>query len=108
MKLTTELKEEIEYYLNSLSAPTCAREAIDRLEEIDLDDPTEAIMQAVDDSLIYYEDQWEVLQWACDPINANWETAIDILYNTVYDCIWRAVKDYDEDEENKEDELNVK
>ena len=57
---------------------------IDRIDEDDFfDDRLEAVWDAIDSGLIYYDDQWEVLKHYCTPFDANWEDAIEEFANDV-------------------------
>ena len=59
---------------------------IGRIENIfteDEDELYEEISYAIDDELIYYKDQWIVLQEWCTPIEANWNEAYNSLYADV-------------------------
>lgn len=59
---------------------------IGRIENIfteDEDKLYEEINYAINDELIYYKDQWTVLQEFCTPMEANWEIAITSLYDDV-------------------------
>ena len=55
---------------------------VDDLAECEVVD----VYQAMDDELIWYSDQWLVLQTYCTPQNANWEEAIESFTNDVL-CI---------------------
>lgn len=55
--------------------------AIDRIEEGE--DKDEAINEAIDDGMIYTDDQWTAYRFYCDmgdDVNNMWEG----LYNTIY------------------------
>lgn len=111
MKVTEKLKKKITDYIYWRDLPAIACDCVERLGDIDPEDSDEimqSIYEAVDDSVIYYDDQWEIIEWACSPVEANWHDAIDYFYDELYECVMRALEDYDEDEENVEDELNVK
>ena len=84
-------------------------------------DLNEAIFEAIDEGLIYYADQWKVLEHYCTPQDANWDTAIEEFTNDIYvladDIIGERGEDTDEslhedveeetEEETIEDEEEV-
>lgn len=47
------------------------------LSRVDNPNDDEDILQALDDELIYYDDQWLVIKEYCSPIEANWNNAIE-------------------------------
>ena len=63
----------------------------------DYDNLEECINDTIDNSLIYYRDQWNVLEDFCTPAEADWNYAMEELYNLVYSAI-------SEEEEDEEDE----
>lgn len=56
-----------------------AADIVDRVnfDNITEDDAYEEVWQAIDDGLIYSEDQWEVMKHYQSPDEANWESAIE-------------------------------
>lgn len=50
-------------------------------------DPHEAIMDAVNDGLIYTSDQWEVMKAYQNPQNANFDEAVEEFMNDLNDCV---------------------
>ena len=54
---------------------------IDRID--DLNDE-EWVYSAINDSLIYYKDQWTVLQHFFVPQDANWNLAVELLIDDLY------------------------
>lgn len=54
---------------------------IDRVD--DLND-YDQIIDALNDSLIYYSDQWIVLQHFFNPQDANWNEAMKLLMNDLF------------------------
>lgn len=47
----------------------------------------EAIVSALNDELIYYANQWEVLRFHQTPQTANWDRAIDEFYRDLQCCV---------------------
>lgn len=58
-------------------------ERIDNIEEIKEDELYDELINAVNDQIIYYRDQWTILQENCTPQEANWEFAINTL---IHEC----------------------
>ena len=59
---------------------------IDRIDEDDfISDSYEAVWEAIDNGVIYYDDQWEILKHYCDPKNADWDYAIEEFANDIAD-----------------------
>lgn len=56
----------------------------DILDRIKNPDDTDDVLQAIDASIIWYEDQWTILQEYCTPQEANWEYAIEEFINLVF------------------------
>ena len=54
------------------------------LGRVDDFEDDEDIYQAIDDELIYYYDQWRVLEHYCTPQDANWEVAFESLVSDVF------------------------
>ena len=54
---------------------------LDRIENPNEDDD---ILQAIDDELIYYSQQWTILQEYFNPQDANWNDAIEEFINEVF------------------------
>lgn len=59
---------------------------IDRIEDYDDYDD---ILQSLDDELIYFDDQWEILKYYCNPQNADWDYAIELFINDLNEVINR-------------------
>lgn len=80
---------------------------MDRVECNSEDELSDAVLDAINDGLIYYADEWTVLKHYCTPQDANWETAVssftDDLINYAYQtCTFE--EEEEEDEEPEEDE----
>lgn len=61
---------------------------IDRIDEEDFaEDEYEAIWQAIDEGLIYTEDQWEVLKHYCTPAEANFDEALEYLAQDIANIV---------------------
>ena len=53
--------------------------------------PTEEdLQQAIDDSLIYYDDQWEIMKQYQNPQEANFSEAIELFYNDLLDILYKV------------------
>lgn len=64
---------------------------IDGLDEDDLDS-IDSILETIDSIIIYACDQWQILQFYCDPINADWNSAIEEFTNDVLNFVERYLK----------------
>jgi len=83
---------------------------IDRIEDIYVEDEDElhdAIIQAIDDSLIYTEDLWEIMKQYQSPQDANWDEAVEEFYNDVYVIVEDLRENYHSDESGEEEEVEV-
>lgn len=61
---------------------------LDRIDTVDeYDDEMDAVICAMNDYLIYYDDQWQVLQYYCTPQMADWEKATDAFINELCECL---------------------
>lgn len=76
-------------------------------DEVDDDDLYDAIMTAIDDELIYSEDQWEIMKQYQSPQDASWEEAIDEFYNDVYAIVEDLLENYHSNESAEEEEVEV-
>lgn len=47
----------------------------------------DALMEELDNSLIYYEEQWEILKEYSTPMTANWDEAMKLYLDDIYSCI---------------------
>lgn len=63
------------------------------LDRIDNPNDDEDIFQAIDDELIYYDDQWLVLKEYCTPVEANWDYAIEEFIHTVFSVVSQLQKE---------------
>lgn len=59
----------------------CVSEVIDRIDDFGNDDD---ISESIDSSLVYYSDQWKILQHYCNPQDANWDTALEYFIDDIY------------------------
>ena len=64
-----------------------ADDIIDRIDEDDFinGDSYEAVWEAIDNGVIYYDDQWEILKHYCNPTDADWDYAIEEFANDIAD-----------------------
>lgn len=85
--------------------------AVDKYENQDDDfkDINDAIYEAMDEGLIYYNDQWKVLEHYLNPQDANWDEAIELFTNDLYELVSDIVDGDDTDESlnESEDKLNL-
>ena len=60
-------------------------------DEPDLSMITDLLNQAMDEALIYYNDQWAIIKHYCTPVTAclvdAWEGLFQDLFNIIADCI---------------------
>lgn len=54
------------------------------LDRIDNPNDDEDIFQAIDDEIIYYDDQWKIIKAYCNPTTANWEFAIEEFTSAIF------------------------
>lgn len=54
------------------------------LSRVDNPNDDEDILQAIDDELIYYDDQWLVIKEYCFPQEANWNNSIDQFIQDIF------------------------
>lgn len=59
----------------------------DRAETMETDDTYEAIVDALNDELIYTDDQWEVMKAYQSPQDANWIEAVEEFINDLITCV---------------------
>ena len=66
-----------------------ASEILDRAGEDDREDvdTSEKVIDALNDSLIYYDDQWEVMKAYQNPEEANFQNALDDFINDLLSVI---------------------
>lgn len=60
-----------------------AEMVIERMEA-----PTEEeLQQAIDDEIIYYDDQWEIMKYYQNPEEANFNEAMEEFYNDLVEIL---------------------
>ena len=66
-----------------------ASEILDRAGDDDREDvdASEKVIDALNDSLIYYDDQWEVMKAYQNPEEANFQNALDEFLNDLLSVI---------------------
>ena len=66
-----------------------AGEILDRAGDDDREDTdaSEKVIDALNDSLIYYDDQWEVMKAYQNPEEANFQNALDEFLNDLLSVI---------------------
>lgn len=69
---------------------------LDRAEENieDYSDPYDAIVDALNDELIYEDDQWTIMKQYQRPSEANFTEAVEEFINDLNECV--EVLEYDE------------
>lgn len=60
-----------------------AKSIFERMEEL----TEEELQQAMDDELIYYKDQWEIIQYYQNPREANFDEAMNNFYDDLLDVL---------------------
>ena len=78
------------------------KDIFDRIDCDNKDDLSDCVMQAIDEGLIYYDDEWTVLKHYCTPQDANWETAIGLFIDEMISYAYSAYEFEEEDEELEE------
>lgn len=78
------------------------------LDILDDDELSDAINYAIDDELIYTEDQWNIMKQYQSPQDADWNEAIDEFYNDVYAVVNDLREEYSKETvEDEEEEVEV-
>ena len=72
-------------------------------DNINEDNLWDELLSAMDDSLIYTEDQWSIIKFYCSPSNANFSYAMEEFENELYNIIVSNIitKDDLQDEEDQ-------
>lgn len=77
-----------------------AENILDRIDVDDVkDDAYEALYQAMDDGMIYTDDQWIMIRYYCTPQDANYNTAWEAFEGDLMNCLSAGVIEEDEEEE---------
>ena len=79
---------------------------LDRIDDLSNED---AILDTINDTIVYYADQWKILEyyyWA-DIENANWEDAYNEFVDDIYSLCYEIAGKSDEDDIEYEDEEEV-
>lgn len=83
MEITKELKKLCAEQFGNSGVCAIAISIFERMEA-----PTEEeLQQAMDDDLIYYKDQWDIIQYYQNPREANFYEAMDNFYNDLLDIL---------------------
>ena len=77
--------------------------AVDNYEGSDDDDLDNAVFEAIDEGLIYYSDQWKVLEHYMNPQEANWDEAVEMLNGDIYTLASEIIEENKEDREREEE-----
>lgn len=125
-KMKEQLKEELSAseirsaigkhfdYSVSFELVDIIENVINRIDDIYIEDEDElydAIQDAIDDALIYTEDQWNIMKQYQSPQDANWSDAVDEFFNDVSAIVYdlreerseETVADEEEEESLKEE-----
>ena len=96
------------YYENTSFAIELAEDIVKWLNCGDYDDVDSAIFESVDNKLIYFEDQWEMMKAYQTPEHADYYEARELLISELYGIVKEEDDEEDEEnEENEEDEEDV-
>ena len=68
--------------------------AILNCDSTDEEEIMDAVTYTMDDGLAYSEDQWIVLKHYQRPQDANWDDAMDYLYNDLYSIVVDYMLEY--------------
>lgn len=83
MKITKNLETLLIRKFGFGEVEKIAEMVIERMEA-----PTEEeLWQAIDDSLIYYDDQWEIMKYYQNPEEANFNEAMEEFYNDLVEIL---------------------
>ena len=72
-------------------------------DEINEDNIYDIVAEAIDSGLIYYSNQWDVLEFYCSPTNANWDEAIESFENDIISIVEEILDDRDNKEDTEEE-----
>lgn len=64
-----------------------AETVVNELNEGNYSNLEDSIFCEIDSHTIYYDDQWKVLKTYCEPCNADYNYAIECLFNDIYALI---------------------
>ena len=65
-----------------------ARNLVERIDKNDADaDIASALYDALDEELIYTEDQWTLCKYYTTPDNCSWNDVIEEFYNDLYPIV---------------------
>lgn len=80
---------------------------MDIINRMDGDYSNDNVYQAIDNGIIYYHQQWTILEHYCNPQDANWNIAFEDFLNDICGIV-AAVQDLEDkcisDEEEAEEE----
>lgn len=77
---------------------------MDIINRMDGDYSDDSITSAIDNGIMYYNQQWIILQHYCNPQDANWNTAIEYFLNDIYSIVAEIQELEDERIAEEEDE----
>lgn len=64
-----------------------AENVLDRIDAEELENVEEAVFNAMNDALIYYDDQWDMMKYYCSPQTADFDSAWNDFYDDLIDAI---------------------
>lgn len=85
--------------VSAIAEDIISRIDFDNIEEDDLWDE---LLSAIDDSLIYTEDQWSIIKFYCSPSNADFSYAMEEFENELYSIIIDNIITEDDIEDEEE------
>lgn len=79
---------------------------MDIINRMDGDYSDDSITSAIDNGIMYYSQQWIILQHYCNPQDANWNTAIEYFLNDIYSIVTDIQKLEDKYIEEEEEDVS--
>ena len=76
---------------NLYGLPECAEMIYERAIDgaVNREEVKDNLWASINDSLIYYDDQWELMRYYFTPAEADLDEAFELLYND----LWKATDD---------------
>lgn len=75
-----------------------AENVLSRME----DNTEDELYQALDDELIYTDDQWSIMKYYCSPESADLDEAIELFINDLSKAIEDGAIDFEDEDEDEE------
>lgn len=92
-----------DYAENNDFAIETAKEIVEYLNNGDYTDIDTAISEELDRKLIYYDDQWKMIQTYQRPHEANYDTALEMFMSELYSIIKEEEIEQEIEEEQEEE-----